>query len=79
MRVVTAAEIDALLTFPALVDALHEAFAGDIVTPARQHHEIGHGEDHATLLLMPAWNFSSPSSVCCMRTTSAPFSYTVMV
>ena len=28
---------------------------------------------------MPAWNFSSPSSVCCMRTTSAPFSYTVMV
>ena len=60
MRVVTAAEIDALLTFPALVDALHEAFAGDIVTPARQHHEIGHGEGHATLLLMPAWSGGAP-------------------
>jgi len=28
---------------------------------------------------IPAWNFSSPSRVCCMRTTSAPFSYTVAV
>src|SRR2546422_721139 len=28
---------------------------------------------------IPAWNFSSPSRLCCMRTSSAPFSYTVMV
>ena len=60
MRVVTAAEIDALLSFPALVDALHEAFAGDIVTPVRHHHEIGHGEGQATLLLMPAWTGAAP-------------------
>ena len=60
MRVVTAAEIDALLSFPALVDALQEAFAGNIVTPVRHHHEIGHGEDHATLLLMPAWTGAAP-------------------
>ena len=29
--------------------------------------------------LMPARNFSRPISVCTMRTTSAPFSYTVLV
>ena len=60
MRVVTAAEIDAHLTFPALVAALAQAFAGDIVTPMRHHHEIGTGEDHATLLLMPAWTGRAP-------------------
>lgn len=60
MRVVTAAEIDALLSFSALVDALHEAFSGDIVTPVRHHHEIGHGEGQATMLLMPAWTGAAP-------------------
>ena len=60
MRVVTAKEIDAHLTFPALVDALALAFAGDIVTPVRHHHEIGEGTGHATLLLMPAWTGQAP-------------------
>jgi ornithine cyclodeaminase len=60
MRVVTAKEIDAHLTFPALVDALAQAFAGDIITPVRHHHEIGTGEGHATLLLMPAWTGQAP-------------------
>ncbi|MFL5154696.1 MAG: ornithine cyclodeaminase family protein [Microvirga sp.] len=55
MRVVTAAEIDRALTFPALIDALAEAFRSDIVTPARHHHEIARAESPATLLLMPAW------------------------
>ncbi len=60
MRVITADEIDRALTFPSLIDALAAAFAGDIVTPARHHHEIararpGEAPDHATLLLMPAW------------------------
>ncbi|WP_230529859.1 bifunctional Delta(1)-pyrroline-2-carboxylate/Delta(1)-piperideine-2-carboxylate reductase [Microvirga roseola] len=55
MRVITSAEIDRVLTFPALIDALSEAFRGDIVTPIRHHHEIErHGAD-GTLLLMPAW------------------------
>jgi ornithine cyclodeaminase/alanine dehydrogenase-like protein (mu-crystallin family) len=60
MRVVAADEIDRALAFPGLVDALAEAFSGDIVTPTRHHHAIdaaaadGHG-GHATLLLMPAW------------------------
>ncbi|KFC75591.1 Ornithine cyclodeaminase [Bosea sp. LC85] len=55
MRVIPAAEIDRLLTFPALIDALDGAFRGDIVTPVRHHHEIERPADHATLLLMPAW------------------------
>ncbi|WP_114947235.1 ornithine cyclodeaminase family protein [Microvirga calopogonii] len=55
MRVVTAAEIDRVLTFPALIDALAEAFRGDMVTPVRHHHEIERAGAHGTLLLMPSW------------------------
>ncbi|EIM29064.1 bifunctional Delta(1)-pyrroline-2-carboxylate/Delta(1)-piperideine-2-carboxylate reductase [Microvirga lotononidis] len=55
MRVVTSAEIDRVLTFPALIDALAEAFRGDMVTPVRHHHEIERAGAHGTLLLMPSW------------------------
>jgi hypothetical protein len=55
MRVVSAAEIDGALTFPKLIEALEEAFRGDIVVPARHHHEIVRAGSPATLLLMPAW------------------------
>ncbi|MGO4570596.1 ornithine cyclodeaminase family protein [Microvirga sp. 2TAF3] len=55
MRVITSAEIDRALTFPALIDALSEAFRGGIVTPVRHHHEIERAGSHGTLLLMPAW------------------------
>ena len=57
MRVITASEIDKALTFPALVDALAEAFAHPPVQPVRHHHtvETGSGSDN-TLLLMPAWD-----------------------
>jgi ornithine cyclodeaminase/alanine dehydrogenase-like protein (mu-crystallin family) len=60
MRVVGADDIDRVLTVPGLVEALAEAFRGDMVTPVRHHHAIagsspdGHGGD-ATLLIMPAW------------------------
>lgn len=55
MRVISSAEIDRALTFPALVDALSDAFRGDMVTPVRHHHEIERAVSHGTLLLMPAW------------------------
>jgi len=55
MRVVASAEIDGVLSFPALIDALSEAFRGSIVTPVRHHHEIERPGAPATLLLMPAW------------------------
>ena len=55
MRVVTSAEIDRALTFPALIEALADAFRGDMVTPVRHHHEIEREGAHGTLLLMPSW------------------------
>jgi len=55
MRVVTSAEIDRVLTFPALIEALAAAFSGDMVTPVRHHHEIEREGAHGTLLLMPSW------------------------
>ena len=65
MRFFSAAEIDGLLTFPRLIDALADAFRGDIVTPVRHHHEVERPDAAATLLLMPAWTApeaSPPSS-----------------
>ncbi|MCW5681494.1 MAG: ornithine cyclodeaminase family protein [Xanthobacteraceae bacterium] len=55
MRVVSAREIDAVLDFPALIDALHSAFRADIETPLRHHHAIARDDGEAALLLMPAW------------------------
>ncbi len=56
MRVVSAADIDRVLTFPKLIEALREAFRGDITVPVRHHHEIARpGRSTATHLLMPAW------------------------
>ena len=61
MRVVSAAELDALLDFPALVDALAAAFAGDFQSPPRHHHEIKRaGAMSATQLLMPAFTGNAP-------------------
>jgi len=56
MRSISAAEIDAALTFPSLIDALAEAFRGRFLAPTRHHHVIDRpGGAHATHLLMPAW------------------------
>jgi len=56
MRHFTAAEVDAALDFPSLIDALSESFRGGFHAPQRHHHEIERaGEPAATALLMPAW------------------------
>jgi ornithine cyclodeaminase/alanine dehydrogenase-like protein (mu-crystallin family) len=56
MRLVSADEIDAALDFPALVEALDEAFRGGFAAPRRHHHTLPvEGEPDATHLLMPAW------------------------
>jgi ornithine cyclodeaminase len=63
MRVVSAEDIDAILDFPRLVEALAEAFAGGIVTPERHHHSIdGPGGRQATHLIMPAWTEGTPGA-----------------
>jgi ornithine cyclodeaminase/alanine dehydrogenase-like protein (mu-crystallin family) len=57
MRVVSADAIDRALTFPALVQALADAFRGELVMPGRHHHRIERaGQAPATLLVMPAWS-----------------------
>jgi ornithine cyclodeaminase len=61
MRVISADEIDRALTFPALIDALAEAFRGDIVTPERHHHDVERAGGPGTLLLMPAWTGAASS------------------
>ena len=61
MRNVAREDVDRVLTFPALIDALRDAFAGGSESPARHHHEIGAGgASHATHLLMPAWTTGVP-------------------
>lgn len=55
LRYVAADEIDRLLDFPALIEALRDAFRADIETPLRHHHAIAREDGEAALLLMPAW------------------------
>jgi ornithine cyclodeaminase len=55
MRVVSSDEIDRALDFPALIDALADAFRADIKIPPRAHVAIPRPGAEATLLLMPAW------------------------
>lgn len=62
MRVVSAAEIDAALTFPDLIAALDAAFRADIIAPKRHHHVIQRPDADATLLLMPAWSGAGSAS-----------------
>ncbi|MGB7432168.1 MAG: ornithine cyclodeaminase family protein [Ahrensia sp.] len=57
MRIVSAADVDATLTFPALIDALAGAFCGNIQAPPRHHHtKPNDSASDQTLLLMPAWD-----------------------
>jgi ornithine cyclodeaminase/alanine dehydrogenase-like protein (mu-crystallin family) len=56
MRFLSAADVDAALDFPALIEALDAAFRGGLAAPARHHHVVPvEGEPDATHLLMPAW------------------------
>lgn len=56
MRMITAADIDAALTMPRLVDVLEQAFLQGAMAPPRHHHRVplGGGRPQATWLLMPA-------------------------
>lgn len=61
MIFISADEINRVLTYPALIDAIDRQFASGICAPTRHHHTMARpqGTD-GTLLLMPAWSdFSS--------------------
>jgi ornithine cyclodeaminase len=55
MRVISGADIASSLDFPALIEALADAFRAEITVPPRHHVTIPHAGADATLLLMPAW------------------------
>ena len=56
MRIISAAEVDAALDYKVLVERLRQAFRSGAETPLRVHHSIPtHGDNDATLLIMPAW------------------------
>jgi ornithine cyclodeaminase len=55
---VTAAKVEKLLDYPALIEALRQGFAEEWSVPVRHHYGIPmpQGEPEQTLLLMPAWD-----------------------
>ena len=55
---ITAAEVEHLLDYPALITALRQGFAEDWQVPVRHHYgiQMPNGEPEQTLLLMPAWD-----------------------
>lgn len=57
MKVFNAGAINDSLEYSGLVDDLHQAFAGNITVPKRQHYDIpgAEGNRETTLLMMPAW------------------------
>jgi ornithine cyclodeaminase len=72
MRFVTADDISRVLTYPALIDALADAFRGDIAVPVRHHHTVPQKGADATLLLMPAWTESNARFLGCKIVTVFP-------
>lgn len=60
LRLLTADDIAAALTYPALVEALRSAFTSGIAAPVRHHHTIPQPGRDATLLIMPAWTTGGP-------------------
>ena len=62
MRVVTGEDVDRLLAFPALIDALEAAFARGGDSPERHHHVVGWGHAGPVHLLMPAWTPDAPGA-----------------
>ncbi len=56
MRIISAADIADVLTFPELIETLRSAFRASAVTPVRHHHAISlPDQSDATLLVMPSW------------------------
>lgn len=72
MRIVTAEDLAGILSYPALIDALGEAFRSEITVPVRHHHTIAQPGLDATLLLMPAWTETGERFLGCKVVTVFP-------
>ncbi|MEL6621873.1 MAG: ornithine cyclodeaminase family protein [Pseudomonadota bacterium] len=63
MDMIDAERVDALLSYPTLIDVLDKGFRQGAVSPLRHHHQINRGSlAEATLLLMPAWTEATPGT-----------------
>jgi alanine dehydrogenase len=73
MKVVTGEDLDRVLTYPALIEALRDAFRADVTVPLRHHHPIAQQQGGAAMiLLMPAWNSGAGSFLGCKIVTVFP-------
>lgn len=63
MRFIDAAQVCSALSYPGLLDTLDDAFRIGAVSPLRHHHKIAlENRPEAMMLLMPAWQASSPGA-----------------
>ncbi|MEP7453037.1 ornithine cyclodeaminase family protein [Phyllobacterium sp. SB3] len=57
MKLVSPAEVDSLLNWPDMINAIELAFRQGMIQPVRHHHTVDRPDGAAsTLLLMPAWS-----------------------
>ncbi|MRG54338.1 ornithine cyclodeaminase family protein [Phyllobacterium sp. SYP-B3895] len=57
MKLISPAEVDRLLNWPDMIDAIEQAFRQGVIQPVRHHHTVERPDGVAsTLLLMPAWS-----------------------
>jgi 1-pyrroline-2-carboxylate reductase [NAD(P)H] len=57
MKTISQEEVHAALSFPALIDALHEAYAGKFSMPPRQVFSLDENPDnHDAFAVLPSWN-----------------------
>ncbi|MFT4547098.1 MAG: 1-pyrroline-2-carboxylate reductase [NAD(P)H] [Pseudoalteromonas tetraodonis] len=57
MKIITADEVHAALSYPALVDALQEAFAGEFSMPPRHVYPLDDQTDNTdAFAVLPSWN-----------------------
>lgn len=57
MKLVSPVEVDALLNWPDMINAIELAFRQGVIQPVRHHHTVERPDGAAsTLLLMPAWS-----------------------
>ena len=65
MQQLSAEQVNAALSYPALLNALRDAFCADITVPMRHHHDMANpkASRETTLLLMPAWQAGEKAGV----------------
>ncbi|WP_457300682.1 bifunctional Delta(1)-pyrroline-2-carboxylate/Delta(1)-piperideine-2-carboxylate reductase [Phyllobacterium sp. P5_D12] len=57
MKLISPAEVDGLLKWQDMIDALEQAFRQGVIQPVRHHHTVDRPDGAAsTMLLMPAWS-----------------------